>query len=94
MRAMNELPLSAHIVVLDLVGSLLILVGALDLAGIQLGPLTQLTDGLGWTLVIVGALSMMVAATSLAKQLMVRQRADGTGPTPAADIQTIERRAR
>ncbi len=93
MPATNMLRLSAHIFVLDLVGTLLILAGALDLAGIQLGPLNQLVGGHGWALVIVGGLSMVVAAGSLVKQLLARQRAGGTDAAPTADIQTIERHA-
>jgi hypothetical protein len=93
MPATNKLRLSAHIIVLDLVGTLLILAGALDLAGIPLGPLNQLIGGHGWTLVIAGGFSMMVAAGSLVRQILARQHAGGSGPTTSADIQTVERRA-
>jgi hypothetical protein len=52
MPAANTPHLPARFIVLDLVSTLLILAGVLDVANAQLlGPLSRLTAGHGWTLV-------------------------------------------
>jgi len=95
MPANSKIRLSARFIILDLVGTLLILAGALDLAGTQLlGQLSQLTAGHGWTLVTLGTLSMVAAATSLVAQILVRRRANDSGLSQDSGIQTTLRRSR
>ncbi len=92
MPAANKPPLPAHCIVLDLVGTLLILAGELDLANAQLlGPLSRLTAGHGWTLIIFGVLSMSV--TGMLPVTQARQRANNSGLSPEPRSQTAQRRA-
>ena len=95
MTASTKLRLSARFLVLDLIGTLLILVGALDLAGIQLlGPLSRSAAGHGWPLVILGAFSIALAAAFLVTQVLAKQRRSKTNLPPEASIRTVRRRAR
>jgi hypothetical protein len=92
MPAANTPHLPARFIVLDLVSTLLILAGVLDVANAQLlGPLSRLTAVHGWTLVIFGALSMSVAGMLPVTQ--ARQRANNSGLSPEPRSQTAQCRA-
>jgi hypothetical protein len=95
MPAGKKLRLSARFIVLDLIGTLLIVAGTLDLAGaLQSDPFSRLITGHGWTLVIFGAFSVTVAGISPLKQLVARQRASNSGLSSGSERQAIRRSAR
>ncbi len=94
MPAEQKFRLPASVILLDLVGTLLILAGAFDLVKAPLpGPVSQLTAGYGWPLVIGGGVAMMLGAGVLVSSLLASQRTRSTTPlTPT--IRTVDRRAR
>jgi hypothetical protein len=95
MPAASKLSLPLRLIVLDLIGTLLVLAGVFDLADAQLpGPLSQLTAGHGWTFVITGGLSIIIAAAALVTRVLTSRRAGTSCPNPQSSIQTVQHRAR
>jgi hypothetical protein len=63
MSADRKFRMPASVIILDLIGTLLLLVGGFDLMNAPLmGPVSQLAAGYGWPLVIAGGLSMLLGA--------------------------------
>ena len=88
--------LSARFIMLDLIGMLLVVAGALEMTGMQLpGKAGTLVAVQGWTLVGAGAACMVLAGITLVMQLLAGRSNRETAATPAhPDIQTVQRRDR
>jgi hypothetical protein len=94
MPAAKMFPMPASVIILDLIGTLLLLVGSLDLMNAALmGPVSQLASGYGWPLVIAGGVSILVGSGLFISKLLTAQRAQ-TIPSSTAAIQTVDRRRR
>ena len=94
MPAAKKFRMPASVIILDLIGTLLLMVGGFDLMNAPLmGPVSQLASGYGWPLVITGGLSMIIGAGLFISKLLAAQRAQ-TVPSPNPVIQTVDRRPR
>jgi len=96
MAARSKSVLTARFIVLDLIGMLLVVAGALELTGMPWpGMAGALVAGQGWTLVGAGVTCIVLAGITLVMQLLAGRSNSGTAATPAhADIQTVQRRDR
>jgi hypothetical protein len=84
----------ASVILLDMIGTLLLLVGGFDLMKAPLmGPVSQLAAGYGWPLVIAGGLSMLFGAGLFVSSWLAIQRS-GHPPVATPAIRTVDRRAR
>ena len=94
MPAVNKFRMPASVIVLDLIGTALLMVGGFDLMNAPLmGPVSQLAAGYGWPLVISGGLSMLLGAGLFFSRWMAAQRSGNTSAaTPT--IRTVDRRPR
>ncbi len=83
MRPAKKLRLSPAVIGLDLVGSLLLAVGVLNVITIEPGILPPMLVGksLGWPLLIAGIGLMCLAAVLLVAPLLKAGRKTGSNPT-------------
>jgi hypothetical protein len=94
MSADRKFRMPASVIILDLIGTLLLLVGGFDLMNAPLmGPVSQLAAGYGWPLVIAGGLSMLLGAGLFVSSWLAIQRS-GQPSAAAPAIRTVDRRAR
>ncbi|MGD8842916.1 MAG: hypothetical protein PVJ83_05515 [Gammaproteobacteria bacterium] len=92
-RVQSRLP--AGFIFLDLVGTLLILAGALERFGPVLPePVGLWVAGYGWTLIISGVFCVLVAGLSLVRHIQTQRSSDRYPGAIRGPVPTVERRAR
>ena len=95
MNTQRTFRLPPQVIALDLVGTLLVLLGAFDLAGAPLlGPLSEAASGKGMLLVATGGALMVAGAALLVTRLLAARKAQAGSHTRARTIHMVERRPR
>jgi hypothetical protein len=91
MSTRNKARLPAGFIILDLIGTLLVLAGVFERFGPTLpGPVGQWMAGYGWLLMIAGVFCVLMAGLSLVKHIQSQRSPDlhsGSvrGPVPAVE---------